>query len=421
MDTQSPTAPSAWAGAQPLGRAPNLMPNFPVPARVRADFFDMLARSERNGVPLGVALTGLTMPADDSESNIAGIFLWIAVAGTVLIGVGSLSSLIGWLAGIMIVTAVLEFGFLGARLRRLARRVSACVVRGMTLGSAMQVCAGSFLPYEIQVVQAGERAGRLDSALDFLGRFASHRQAILLRMVRAVMYPIILMPVVVALWVAIMVFIYPKFIAIFTELGSHVPPVAAAMVVLSDWLIHYGPFLLVLVFPVGPVVIFLAVMFRQFLAAMLEYVPLLGRAFLWGAQGRFLFVLGSLLDSRVPAVEAVAMAGSASGSWRQWHRAQRAAGRIAQGAGLSAALEETGCLPQTATSQLRVAESLPGFPEQCLAMGDRLVEIQANRLTRLAAMLEPVGVILAALLVAVFVLAIYQTLFGLLGAIPAGY
>jgi type II secretory pathway component PulF len=53
-------------------------------------------------------------------------------------------------------------------------------------------------------------------------------------------------------------------------------------------------------------------------------------------------------------------------------------------------------------------------------MGDRLVEIQANRLTRLAAMLEPVGVILIALTTAVFLFGIYQTLFGLAGAIPFG-
>jgi type II secretory pathway component PulF len=385
--------------------------HLPTAARVRADLFGLLARSERNGVPLDSALAGLASRPDPEETALTRGLTRLGMAAGFCLLLALAATWVGLIAAIVLFLAALEYGYAASRLRHLGHSLHACVTRGLNLSGAMAVYSDQFLPYEIAVVRAGERAGRLAPALAFLERFTLARRTAMLRFVRSFVYPAVMLPVAGFLVFCVAVFVVPKFFAIYHELSGTLPKGAWVLEWLNDRVVQGGGFAWMLVPVLGCLAAYLLLRLSPW--RLLEWLPWLGGPVRWGSQGRFLFVLGHLLESRVPAVEAIAMAASASGSMRQWRAAMRANDRVACGQGLLDSLEAEGCLPARAAAQLRLVAGRAGFEERCMTLGSDLLETQSNWFVKVAQAAEPITVMCMVLAAGVFIASIYLTLFRL--------
>jgi type IV pilus assembly protein PilC len=109
---------------------------------------------------------------------------------------------------------------------------------GCTLSEALGKHPKQFDLLYVNMVRAGEIGGVLESVLAKVAEFLERRAALVSKIRSAMVYPIVVLLFATVLVSGILIFIMPKFVAIFTEMGAEIPWLTAQLINLSNMLIH---------------------------------------------------------------------------------------------------------------------------------------------------------------------------------------
>jgi type II secretory pathway component PulF len=176
-------------------------------------------------------------------------------------------------------------------------QILAQITRGTTFTEAVQSC-GRWLPaFDIALLQAGEQSGRLEASFRLLTDYYTDRARLARQLIGDLAYPVFL------LHFAVFIFPFPRF---FTS---------------GDWVAYLSQTFGVLIplYVVVALVVFAAQSrhgerWRAAIEALLNPVPVLGRARRELALGRLAAALEALLSAGVTIIEAWELAATASGS-----------------------------------------------------------------------------------------------------------
>ncbi len=299
-------------------------------------------------------------------------------------------------------------GSLRAALGRIAQRVR----EGSSLGGALQA-EGCFSPVTVGLVRAGERGVGLGAALTQAAAQLERESETEARVRAALTYPTLLAIVGSGAIALIVLFVIPRFAALLTDVGQTLPTATRVLLALSSGARSYG-----LVFAVGGVAlaVIAARAMREHRAAWHDWLlrlPIVGALRLALASARASRTLGALLGSGTPALAALEIAREAAGDAAVAVRIASSRGRVAEGQGLTAALEATGALTSSALQLAAIGEGSGRLPP-LLAKAAELDDAEAERrLKALVSLLEP-GMILAfAGLVAFVAAALLQAVYAL--------
>jgi type II secretory pathway component PulF len=184
------------------------------------------------------------------------------------------------------------------------------VVDGMSLADAMALSPETFPKVYVAMVEAGETGGFLDVVLAQIADFQAREKEMKSKVMAAMLYPIILLVLAVAVLAGLLVFFIPKFQTIFEGFGGKLPLITQIIISVSDFLRAYGVF----------IVIGLAAavyMGRNWIAsergrrawegAMLRS-PVVGPLVAQFAMSRFCRMLGTLLGAGVSLIAALNVA-----------------------------------------------------------------------------------------------------------------
>lgn len=204
-------------------------------------------------------------------------------------------------------------GRLGAVMNRLSERLQ----HGETLEAALRAEEPSVPPLYAAVVRAGVRSGRLPSALEGLAELARTYTETRRTVGMALLYPVLVLLLGYTLFVGFLMFILPKFLAVFHDFGLPVDRMLTALAWLGYHALYWVPILPVLL------VLALALWWRSGRAAALPGIAL-GRGLGWlpGIRGLlkqvsaagYADLLALLIEHNTPLPEALALAGDAAGS-----------------------------------------------------------------------------------------------------------
>jgi type IV pilus assembly protein PilC len=278
----------------------------------------------------------------------------------------------------------------------------------------------------VDLVRAGERSGALADVLGCLLREALRLKRLSATVRGIVLYPVLSVWGALALLLAMEVLVLPRMIGIYTELGAEIPGLTQLMIDVSNlWVAHGGLFLLLVA---ALVVLQVRFLFRPDFGGavwgLLSRVPPLSTYFRRMNSATFLGMAGGLLRYGVPLPDALGLAGSTLIG----EEARRDA-RHAQEMALAGATPEQASwfylfVPDEARELLHSAQ--PGQPstesgeggaaQPAQAMED-LADYYERRLDKAnwgaLALLEPIPIILVALLLGMMVMALYLPLFNI--------
>jgi type II secretory pathway component PulF len=111
------------------------------------------------------------------------------------------------------------------------------------LADAMAKSPDTFPRVYVAMVEAGETGGFLDIVLAQIADFQARDKEMKGKVMAALLYPVILLVLAIAVLVLLLVFFIPRFQTIFAGFGGHLPLLTQMIVATSNVLRHYGLFL----------------------------------------------------------------------------------------------------------------------------------------------------------------------------------
>jgi general secretion pathway protein F len=270
-----------------------------------------------------------------------------------------------------------------------------------------------FPPLYVNMVRAGEVGGFLDASLQRLAEYLDSAEELRSDVVGALVYPIFLMGTLGLSMVFMLVFVLPRFASLFDEAGTALPLPTRMVLALSDGLRSYW-------WVAAVVAVVVWVVSRRSLATpagRLQWdqtklrLPAVGAILRKMGVARLARTLGTLLHSGVPMVQALSIVREVAGNEILARALDDVEVGVREGAGLANPLARSGAAPQLAIQMISVGEETGRLDEMLLKVADhydREVRVQITRFTRL---LEPIMILVMALLVGFVVISMLLGIF----------
>lgn len=313
------------------------------------------------------------------------------------------------------VRAVVRRAEVRHRLARLGRMVEG----GASLSQALERFGAPFDGFAVQVIVAGETAGNLDEALLRVAARAERTAELWSTLLRALLYPSIVVCVAGAAVLLLLLFVVPVFAEMFAELGEGLPLPTQWVLALSGALLRWAPLLLPLGLAAlagGAALLRLPAVRVHFDAALLR-VPVVGNLARAAAVANCCATLATLVRSGVPVFDGLAVAAGTAGNGRVARCLRDAQRAVGHGHSLAQCLGASTVFPAATTALIAIGEesgSLDLMLESAATLARDEVERSAGTLLSL---LEPAIVVGLALLVGFIAVAMYLPVFRLGGVI----
>lgn len=268
-------------------------------------------------------------------------------------------------------------------------------------------------------LEAGERSGELETVLK---RFVRYQRLVLetrKRVISALMYPIVVISLSLALLLVMTGYVLPSFNDFFQGLGADLPMLtrivmAIANFVSTNWLwLGGGTLILVAAFrqsgrtDTG----------RRRIDRWKISLPFVGLVFERMALSEFCRSLATLLAGGIPIVPSLETSVGAIGNASIRHRLAPVPSAVREGVSLADSLRRTGVAEDLMLDMVQVGETTGALDQMLSDVSDFLDEEVDTRMQRVLGLIEPAMLVIMALLVALLLVAVYLPMYSLLGKI----
>ncbi len=303
-------------------------------------------------------------------------------------------------------------------LRGTIERLADSVQGGNTFSESLAQHPRIFNKLYVNMVKAGELGGVLEVVLSRLAEFQEKAQKVKNKVVAAMFYPIVVLFIAVAIMIFLMVFIVPKFEEIFRDMlgNKPLPPLTSAVIGASRMI--QSNFIGILA--VLAVVWFAFVLFsrttggRRMIDAIKLKLPLFGDLVRKSAISRFSRTLGTLVSSGVPILQALNITRETAGNVVLAEAISKVHDSVKEGESIVSPLEASGVFPPMVISMIDVGEETGQLPEMLLKIADVYDDEVDNAVAGLTSLLEPIMIVLLALVVGTIVIALFLPLIGII-------
>ena len=281
---------------------------------------------------------------------------------------------------------------------------------GEPIGDSMARFPGVFSDMAVNMVRAGTEGGFLEDALDRVGVFTELQEDLKGRTISAMAYPIFLFSIGSVVISALLVFFVPKFDALFDRLRQK-----GEMPWMTEWLLGFSLFLqswgwLVLIaLAIGIVLLRMKLATEEgqdWADRMKLKIPVLGEILMNLAVARFCRVLGTLLGNGVPILKSLDISRSATGNRLLSQSVGNASENIRSGESLATPLKQSGHFPISVVEMISVGEESNSLDTVLPEIADSLEKRTFRRLDLFVRLLEPIMLLIMAILVLAVVMAL---------------
>ncbi len=270
----------------------------------------------------------------------------------------------------------------------------------------------------VNMVKAGEVGGVLELVLGRLAEFQEKAQKIKNKVVAAMVYPIIVMTMALAIMTFLLIYIVPKFEAIFHDMlgDKPLPPITRFVIGASSVVKNHGLILLGLI--IAAVAAYKLIARTRLGRSAIDRfqlgLPLFGDVIRKTAISRFSRTLGTLVTSGVPILQALNITRETAGNMVIANAIARVHESVKEGESIVQPLEASKVFPPMVISMIDVGEETGQLPEMLLKIADVYDDEVDNSVAGLTAALEPIMIVFLAFIVGTIVLALFTPLISII-------
>jgi type IV pilus assembly protein PilC len=336
--------------------------------------------------------------------------------GDIAIFSRQLATMLG--AGIPLVQA---FEIIGAghdkpSMQKLLLDIKADIEGGTSLHEALGKHPLYFDDLYVNLTEAGEQAGALESLLDKIATYKEKTEAIKKKVKKALFYPTAVLVVALIVTTILLIFVIPQFESLFKGFGADLPAFTQFVVNMSRFVQKEGIFILMVLGGAGYTFSYFykrSRKMREFLdRAMLKF-PIIGPILNKAAIARFARTLSTMFSAGVPLVEALNSVAGATGNIVYENATMKIRDEVSTGQRLQRAMENTGLFPNMVVQMIAVGEESGSLDTMSGKVASFYEEDVDAAVDSMSSLLEPLIMAILGVLVGGLVIAMYLPIFKL--------
>jgi len=321
-------------------------------------------------------------------------------------------------AGIPLVQAfeIVGNGHEKPAMQRLVLDIKSDVEGGTSLHEALAKHPLYFDDLFVNLVEAGEQSGALETLLDKVATYKEKSEAIKKKVKKALFYPAAVLVVAVIVSLILLIFVIPQFESLFKGFGADLPAFTQMVVNLSKFVQAKGLYMAIVAGGLGYTFFYFkkrSRKMREFLDRVSLKLPIIGPILKKAAIARYARTLSTMFAAGVPLVEALESVAGACGNIVYEDGVMKMRDEVATGQRLQRAMENTGLFPNMVVQMIAVGEesgSLDAMSGKVATFYEEDVDAAVDSMSSL---LEPLIMAVLGVLVGGMVIAMYLPIFKL--------
>ena len=298
----------------------------------------------------------------------------------------------------------------------IAQRLSA----GDQISTCLRMYPKVFKPITIGLIEAGEIGGILETVLDRIALLMEQQEKLKGQMIGALIYPVIVLVIAFGVGLGLLIGIVPRFAIMFNDLGAELPGITVFMLNLSALVtnpvvigsivvgVFVGLFLLNSSYKTKPG--------RLAIDGFLLKLPIFGPLLMKYEMANMSETLSTLVSSGIPVVDGLERCVNSSSNQVVKDALAVAIADVKRGQTISGSLSTRRAIPKMVSAMIRIGEEtgrLPFLLEKLAVFYSREIESAVSALTKA---MEPLIVLLVAVIVGTIVISLYLPMFDLIKA-----
>jgi type IV pilus assembly protein PilC len=301
-------------------------------------------------------------------------------------------------------------------MQKLVLDIKANIEGGSTLHESLAKYPLHFDSLFVNLVEAGEQAGALESLLDKIATYKEKTEALKKKIKKALFYPAAVLCVAVVVSIILLIFVIPQFEELFKGFGADLPAFTQMVVNLSRAVQHQGWWMAILAG--GGIYAFVYFYKRSrkmqlFFDRVMLKAPVIGPILVKAAIARFARTLSTMFAAGVPLVEAMGSVAGATGNIVYEQAVLRMKDEVATGQRLQRAMENTSLFPNMVIQMIAVGEESGALDQMSAKVADFYEQEVDNAVDSMSSLLEPLIMAILGVLVGGMVIAMYLPIFKL--------
>ena len=299
-------------------------------------------------------------------------------------------------------------------LKRIIGELALAIESGSSFGEAVAMHPRVFNRLYVNMVKAGEISGALEVTLGRLAEFMEKARKIKGKVKTAMFYPCAVLVVAISILALLMVYVMPRFRAVFDDLlgpGS-MPAYTASVMSICEAVRHW--FLLTVILVTAFASAFMLALRTTWGRWTFDHLklamPVIGPVFRKLAISRFSRALGTLVSSGVPILQALSIVKETAGNVVVGQVIENVHDRVKEGDPIAPTLKASGVFPAMVAGMVDVGEQTGALPEMLLKIADNYDDEVDNAVSAMTSLLEPIMIVLLAIMVGSIVVAMFLPL-----------
>jgi type IV pilus assembly protein PilC len=319
-------------------------------------------------------------------------------------------------AGIPLVQAfeIVGNGHDNPAMQKLIMAVKADVEGGTALAPALAKHPLHFDDLFVNLVEAGEQAGALETLLDKIATYKEKTEAIKKKIKKALTYPAAVLAVAVIVTTILLIFVIPEFESLFQGFGADLPAFTRLVIDLSEFVRESGWMIVMLVVSAFSAYIYMykrSKKLREAQDRIMLKLPVVGSILVKAAIARFARTLSTMFSAGVPLVEALESVAGATGNIVYEKGVLEIRDEVSTGQRLQRAMANTELFPNMVIQMIAVGEESGSLDQMSSKVADFYEEDVDNAVDNMSSLLEPLIMAILGVLVGGLVIAMYLPIF----------
>jgi type IV pilus assembly protein PilC len=301
-------------------------------------------------------------------------------------------------------------------MQKLVLAIKADIESGTSLHEALAKHPLYFDDLFVNLVEAGEQAGALETLLDKIATYKEKTEALKKKIKKALFYPTAVLGVAVIVTAILLIFVIPQFESLFQSFGADLPAFTQMVINLSKFVQTKGWMIALVGGGAGFAFFYFkkrSRAMRRFLDRLLLKMPIIGPIMVKAAIARYARTLSTMFAAGVPLVEALTSVAGATGNIVYEEATLKIRDEVATGQRLQRSMESTSLFPNMVIQMIAVGEESGSLDAMAAKVADFYEADVDAAVDSMSSLIEPLIMAILGILVGGLVIAMYLPIFKL--------
>ncbi len=297
--------------------------------------------------------------------------------------------------------------------------VSEDIASGVTISSALSRHPEIFSDFYVNMVKSGEETGKLNQVFAYLADYLDRQYQLTSKTKNALIYPAFVVSVFILVMTLMFVFIVPQLSVIIEESGQAIPFSTQIVIWLSNFLVHYGIFVLIGVFGF---VIYLIQLTKsksgqKYLDTLKISTPIFKNIYTKLYLSRIADNMDTMLSSGITIIRAIELTGAVVGNSIYEEILKETAEAVKSGSSLSDALSRHVEIPAIMAGMVRVGEETGSLGNILKTLGHFYSREVNEAVDTMVSLIEPLMIVGLGIGVGLLLTSVLMPIYNIAGGI----